>query len=459
MIFKTILILSIFVFASCEDNQKAKTTTEIQSKTEISKTLTIYIHGFSKTGYKRKGIFGDVESDEVVDDLAKISQFPTLQDYDKESFKNVLSVTTYYGDEAPSYYSLQDINDIEKVTKKHNGGIPRYATIIAKFIKQTLKDSGANSVNIVSASMGSLVTRWLIEKDIEQLSSSETIKKWLSIEGVIRGNWVASNSVIMGIVDPFEKQHIDTKHMNYKWVNKNLDGISATNPNYKKIQMGFISSTHSGDGALDALLSINGQLQSNDGVQILKDTYFVETPNHQPTFTHFHQDHLGIKKDKGALANVITFLSPKKRVKITLVSAKVDDLHEDIYFLNKRAEIVFQSRVKSPKVYEKFGINDEISERIVEGGALQLYKFSQEKESKPTNQLIFNDFVLENEEELNVKITGFELDKVLIYGVREPSYKSSKANLGSVELNIPLKNDTIQIFADDWSGELKVEVE
>jgi hypothetical protein len=303
------------------------------------------------------------------------------------------------------------------------------------------------------------VTRWLIEKDIEHLASEKMIDKWLSIEGVIRGNYAASNSVLMELVDPIAKQHIDTKHMDYSWIQNNLEGTSATHPNYKDIQMSFISSTHDKDGALDTFLSVNGQLQSNDGVQLLRDTKFSHTPNHTPTYTHFYQDHLGIKDDKGAWAQVATILSSKRRVKITLESAQISDLHEHIHkYFNKQAEIVFESTVKSPKVYENFGIDQDISERIVAGGALNLLKYKKENERKMVGQVIFNDFVLEDEKELSVKITGYELDKVLIYGVREISTKSSKASLGVVELNIPLEDATIEVFGQDWSGVVKVEI-
>lgn len=464
MIYKTLLLTFLLLFTACGDNGKKdirviNTLSEqnITTPKVIKKTITIYIHGYSKSGYNQQGVYGNINHDIVIDNLAEFTNLPTMQNYDENS-THILAVTPYYGNQAPEYYTEQDLADIEAVTKTYGGGIPRYATIIAKFAKHVMKESGADQLNIVSASMGSLVTRWLIEKDIEQLASQKKIKKWLSIEGVIRGNYAASNSILMELVDPIEKQHIDTKHMDYEWINKNLEGTSASHPNYKDIQMGFISSTHDKDGALDTLLAINGQLQPNDGVQLLKDTKFSTTPNHTPTYTHFYQDHLGIKDDKGAWAGVATFLSSKKRVKITLLSAQASDLHEHINWLNKKAEIVFESEVSSSKVYEHFGIDESISERIVAGGALNLIKYKNENESKIVGQVIFNDFVLEDENELSVKITGYELDKYAIYGVREPSFKSSKASLGTVELNIPLENATIEVFGQDWSGVVKVEV-
>jgi hypothetical protein len=476
VIYKTLLLSFLLIFTACGDDSKNSdldtkstlsqqdtNTTDTQTEQDIvlpkiAKTITIYVHGYSKSGYNRQGVYGNINEDEVINNLVAFTDLPTMQTYDENS-TNILAVTPYYGNQAPEYYTQQDLEDIEAVTKTYGGGIPRYATIIAKFAKHVMDESGAEHLNIVSASMGSLVTRWLIEKDIEQLASQKKIKKWLSIEGVIRGNYAASNSILMGFVDPIEKQHIDTKHMDYSWIENNLEGKSATHDNYKYIQMGFISSTHDKDGALDTLLTVNGQLQPNDGVQLLKDTKFQTTPNHTPSFTHFYQDHLGIKDDKGAWAEVATFLSSKKRVKITLLSAQASNLHEHINkYLNKNAEIVFESEVKSSKVYEHFGIDEAISERIVEGGALNLIKYKNENESKTVGQVIFNDFVLEDENELNVKITGYELDKYAIYGVREPSFDSSKSSLGTIELDIPLENAIIEVFGKDWSGVVKVEV-
>jgi hypothetical protein len=119
--------------------------------------------------------------------------------------------------------------------------------------------------------MGSLVTRWVIEKDLENLASNKKIKSWLSIEGVIRGNHLASKDGLMSIVNIFQKQPIDTKHMTYDWINQNL-GTEATNQNYNDIELGFISSTNSKEY----------KLKPNDGVQLVEDTIFSKTPNHDP---------------------------------------------------------------------------------------------------------------------------------------------------------------------------------
>jgi len=429
---------------------------EEQNIVKAAKSVIIYVHGYNKDGSNNGEVYGSIKNDAAIINLADFTDFPTIENYE-DNDTNVIASTSYYGNKSPVYYTQKDVDDIASITKEYGGGIPRYAMIIAKFAKHIMKESGAEELHIVSASMGSLVTRWLIEKDIEHLASQKKIKKWLSIEGVIRGNYAASNTSLMQIVNKVVKQPIDAEHMNYDWVNKHLSGSNATSVNFKDIDMGFISSTYDKNGVLSKFLIVNGQAQANDGVQLLRDTVFVSTPNHTPTYTHFHQFHQDIKKDKGAWAQVATFLTSKRRVKITLTQAKISDLHEDINFLNKRAEIVFSSHVISPKVDEKYNITEEISERVLQGGSLKLTKFETINENKTINQIIFNDYVLDGERELQVKISAHELDIFPIYGVYEISEGNKVSDLGQVKLNIPLKNDTFEIEGKDWSATLKVE--
>jgi triacylglycerol esterase/lipase EstA (alpha/beta hydrolase family) len=477
MIFKTLLIIATLFFTACggggdksEDLQTnlleqsgqptpTPTPTQTQVKPETkkeTKTVTIYIHGYDKDGSKSKDVYGEVNQDEVVDNLSQIANLPTLQNYDKNNFTQVLAVATYYGSQPPSYYTQQDITEVENSEK----GIPRYALIMAKFAKHTLELTGAEKLNIVSGSMGSLVTRYMIEKNLQNLASEKKIEKWLSIEGVIRGNYAASNS-ISSLLSLFKKKNIDEEQMDYDWVKKNLGGFEASSPYYKDITLGFMSSTqHNTHGAaLDGLLSINGQLQPNDGVQLLKDTIFDKTPHNTPTYNRFYTDHLGIKKHQGAWAEVATFLTPNKHVRITLIEAQVHDLHENIgKNLNHHADMVFQSEVTSQKVLEKFNIKEPISQRKVEGGALNLIKYDSINQIKPVNQTIFDDFILKEEQTLHINISAFELDKYTMYDVREPTLKSSKDKIGDIALDIPLKDDIIDISVSGWSGKIKVEV-
>ncbi len=135
------------------------------------KNLTLFVHGFDKDGYKTSGTFGNNHPDEALEKFQALGEhYPVTED---TIVINITKSTTYYGDTPPNYYSKQDIQDLSTITAQWDGGIPRYALIIAKYAKHLMKQEKVNRINIVSGSMGSLVTRWMIEKDVEGLASNK----------------------------------------------------------------------------------------------------------------------------------------------------------------------------------------------------------------------------------------------------------------------------------------------
>ena len=228
--------------------EKPQTNTpEIILPPKTDKTVTIYIHGYSKSGYKRDGVYGNDNYDEMIDTIVDMTGFDTTTNYDKNNFSNIIAITPYYGSIAPNYYTPKDIQEINDIGE----GIPRYALIIAKYAKHIMKETGADKVNLLSVSMGSLVSRYLIEKDLEHLSSNKKISKWLSLEGVIKGNIAASGDNLLSLISNFEAQPIDVEHMSYAWINNHLD---TNSPYYNDIQIAFESSTK--DNASKGLLSL-----------------------------------------------------------------------------------------------------------------------------------------------------------------------------------------------------------
>src|SRR6185436_3040213 len=112
--------------------------------------------------------------------------------------------------------------EVEGVTSEWGGGVPRYAAIVARYARHVMEESGATQVNFVSASFGSLIVRWLIEKDVGGLAGEGRIARWLSAEGLLAGNWAASQDDLVGILDAVEPQPIDVEHMSYDWVATHL---------------------------------------------------------------------------------------------------------------------------------------------------------------------------------------------------------------------------------------------
>jgi len=420
------------------------------------KTVTLYVHGFEKGGFQLEQTYGENYANNFNHKLSQFSQNPKLEDYDKNNFTNVLTSVEYYGDEAPNYYDESDLNDVKAINEQYQGGIPRYALIVAKYAKHVLKETGAKRLNIVSVSMGSLIVRWMIEKNVENLAADQKIEKWMTAEGVIRGNYGYTKiaSVPLIPVHSFVDDSPETQHMKYSWIEENLEADRGTmkSPYYRDILVGQISLTESEkeQAGLKYILLEEG-FQPNDGYQLVKDTYFGEVINsiQSPSHTLIHTDHTGIETNDAVFRSIANFLKAKKRVRITLLDATVSDIHETITVLNKDTETVFQSTITSSE-----GL---LCERVYKGGTLNLYSYKKENEKLKINQILFDDFVDPTESTLLVKVKGYELDRSSKYSIAEVTI-GTKESMGESVDSINLTNGTYEISAEDWSGHIKVEV-
>jgi len=442
-----------------------------------NETVTIYVHGFSGHGAgKTEQIYGVDEHESFMDEIPTFLGLPTINNPKDENKTNVFAATGYYGDTPPSYYTKQDIEDIKNITDEFGGGIPRYALIVAKYSKYLMHRTGAKQVNYVSGSMGALVTRYLIEKNLEGLASDKKIARWLTLEGVVNGNYAASNDDLLKIVKLFEQPNIDVDHMSSEWIENNLatGRKIATSPYYKDILIGHETSTKDDlkEHALTWLLVSNGQYQPNDSYQTVEDTYFHNVAEKSrfmgqlPTHSYFHENHLSVKNHKGVWAEIGTFLTSKKRVKITLTKAKINDIHESKgkwyeYRPSHPAEIVFSSKIFSPEIKKRWKISNEISNVTIRGAVPGVVHYSYDGDEHTLNKVLFNDFVLEREDVLQVDLDIDEIDQDFRYGVYEKWWEGNGRNydhIGSSSVKVPLKEGTYSFVNSSYSYDVKVEL-
>ncbi len=434
-----------------------------------NKTVTVYVHGFNNGGYKRKATYGDDKYESFFESIPSFIALPTTNKEEDKNKPNVVATTDYYGDKPPAYYTAKDIEDIEDITAQYGGGIPRYAMIMAKYAKHLLKRTGAKQVNFVSGSMGALVTRWLIEKNYENLAADKKIARWLTLEGVVGGNYAASNDFFMKIWDEVDEPSIDVEHMSYNWINNNLHNPhrNSDSPYFKDILIGHETSTKDDalSHALTTLLILNGQYMPNDGFQVAYDTYFNRLSDeskfmgYMPTHSYFHVNHLGIKTARGAWVQIASFLLSNKRVEITLQKAAVYDLHEKNHWYAKflPAEVVFESEFFSPYAKKRWDIEDAISQRLVGGAVVPVYKYHQTGE-KTVNQPLFNDFVFPNEKELELKLSATEIDADERYGIFESLKNRKYENIDTINVNVPLKDGVYTFKGETIEVTLSVKI-
>ena len=443
----------------------------VSAANDPSHTITIWVHGFEANGVDRHGVYGDDIVLGLADSLASLVGLPTLDPGEDSPPPNVVAATTYYGDTPPAYYSAADIADVDRVTAQWGGGVPRYALIVAKYARHLLQRSGAQQVNFASASFGSLVARWLIEKNVEGLAGEGKIARWLSAEGVLCGNWAASRDATVDLLQALGITTIDLLHMSYGWIEANLHspGTELDNPLLAGILIGQMGSTD--DSAHDAALSVAmagyREFAPNDGVQALPDAYFHTVTDSSrllgmtPTLSLFHDGHLDLGGDRGAWAQLASFLTQRRRVTVVMTSAQVFDLHEIAlpYWDWRPAEIVFESRAYSPQVEARWGISEPLSTLEKEGAAAPLRRYWQPGETQSFRQVVFDDFVLDDETELRLDLHADEIDNDWRYGVFETTETPSYDALGAGTIQVSTRTPgTYSFRAGDWGCVLQAGV-
>jgi pimeloyl-ACP methyl ester carboxylesterase len=190
-----------------------------------------------------------------------------------------------------------------------------------------------------------------------------------------------------------------------------------------------------------------------------------------PTHSYFHENHLSVKDSKGVWAEIGTFLTSNKRVKITLTKAKIFDKHErdikvrilghNVVKKYNKAEVVFSSKIFSPEVKRRWKISDEISNLTMRGAVPGMVKYRKDGDEVTFNKVIFDDFVLEDEHELQVDLDVNELDQDFRYGVYEDPLKGmdrSYDHIGSSSVTVPLEEGTYAFENSNYTYEIKVEL-
>ena len=209
-----------------------------------------------------------------------------------------------------------------------------------------------------------------------------------------------------------------------------------------------------------------GQFQPNDGYQALSDTYFhnILEPyrfyGQNPTHSFLHENHLGVKTNKSLWVMIGNFLTSNKRVKVTLLEAKVNDIKEKNKWYAKflPADIVFESEIFSPAVALKYGITEAISQRLYRGAVPEIVKYKKNGETKAVNQVIYDDFVIEGEKNLNIKLTAKEIDGDVRYDIVESLKDKDYDFIGSMDFEIPLEDGVYNFSHQNFTGSVKVEV-
>ena len=423
--------------------------------------VSIYIHGFELSGAGRHGVFGEDNPNPVADSVAALAGVPP----------GYVMGTTYYGDTPPSYYTDADRAELERITAAWDGGVPRYAFIVGRHARWLMERTGATQVNVISASFGSLVARWMIEKNVSGLAEEKRIARWLSIEGVIGGNWIASHHDLVKILSAFEPRPVDVVQMTYPWVETYLHAprTEAASPYYGDILMGQTASTDDGGpgNPLRTAMLLYDDYRPNDQIQAISDAWFNGTlPEARylgmpPTRAVFHSSHLGIKDERGAWAQAATFLTGTRRVTVAITGATVYNLAESsVWYWNwMPAEVLFESWVHAPAAEARWGAIGSLCSYVKEGASPPIRRYRRRGEHQVFTHVVFDDFVLPEETGLRIQLRANELDYDPRYGVFETARTPHHDDLGGGSVMVStLQPGNYTFTCPGWSCDLTVSV-
>jgi hypothetical protein len=402
-------------------------------------TIVVLVHGFDPDGFNAVGVFGD---DLLHDDVARVAAVlrqPTWQD--DPNAANQIAATTYYGDTPPAWYTDAD----RAADLNAAAGIPRYALRVARYIRHVLERApAAAAVNILSASLGTEVSRYLIEHDFLSLASEQKITRWGQLVGVTIGNWTATHApdLLTTRASP------DVEQMTYEWVNANISANRTMNsPLYGPMIIGHWIATDDGDGVLTALSN-----KPNDGTILSEDQYFsgytTEAALHRatdgmlqmPSRSFGHTIHAGIRNNDGAFAGIAAMSQNNVRVTVTLTRAKALSTGDSL--LQGKGEWVFSASVMSPRAAVLYGTTQPLNHYVRQGGNPPLFPFGR-NETRFPNLVLFDQIVPPGETELELTLWAEELDwHPQFYRVTENPFGNNK-NMGAFNVTLPTTEPSV----------------
>lgn len=395
-------------------------------------TIIVYVHGYDPDGYLSTGVFGEDMWEQSLHTMAVMLDQPTWQEDSTAS--NQIAATSYYGSIPPQYYTPTDIAEDAAHTS-----IPQYALRLAKYIIHVLERApGAEAVNVVSASMGTEVARYMIEHDLEGLSSTNKITRWTTVVGVTIGNWAASNTPDF-LIDLFDQDSPDIARMDYDWIDNNISSHTALNsPYYEHMIINQWIATDDDGGALTLL----SEGDPNDGLNLCEDQYFWSSnttllQGMMPGRSWIHACHSCIADSDAAFAGIAAMAHNNERVTVTLSRVKALDIHEG--WLQGDGEFVFESRVYSPRAATLYGVINPINEYLMKGGNPPMLRYEEDETHYP-NTVMFDGIIPPGETQLLMTITGWELDDHIEFynvweGLNEEDYE-----LGTFEIYVSTTN-------------------
>lgn len=458
---------------SCPADCGAPPTTSGRKEYHNATTITVWLHGFYNKSPEEMAdmVYGEFGSCGGI--LGRFSALginrPCGNAAPGDTAPNQLVKVEYYGGRPAAWLSPTDVAEIEALPYDGPDSLERYARIAAKAIRHKLALSGATHVNIACHSFGCLITRYLIEHDLESLASENRLVRWFSSAGVIAGARLArlyDNPTVRETADLIGLELSDFVVMHPDFV---ADRVCAWDHrlyqgNHPLLAGMIIHHATATDPRIQEALNItlldlnNPGDEPNDGIMFTDDERFhsvapevaLPTPSGtrlSPSATCLYLDHMHLPEDDGTAALATAALFHQRRVIITLASLELLSDREshaigDGEHGTPPAEIAAAVEVRfNPYLRDRFGIDRAVHQTRVEHRSVEYFEQSQGSTLQP-GYVLFAGPVFDEMNELDLDFELLELDWYPRGNVREWSFDAHQA-LYRFQESVPLQNAVI----------------
>ncbi len=255
-------------------------------------TLTIWVHGFGMNAFGSldKVVYGSERGcSQFLKFLNEYGENRPCADTPEGAASPIqLSAPEYYGGTPAPWLTPADIAEIDAFPYDTSAAAERYARVIAKFIKWKLASTGAKHVNLACHSMGCMLTRMVLERDLEGLVSDGRIARWFTFSGAIAGARIArlyDNPTVQQYANLLMMGQADFLILNPDFVIDNAayydhKSQQGNSPRYRHIfvqHMGGTLPQMNLPGVLKAFSFadvLNPDILPDDGVLFVDDMYF-----------------------------------------------------------------------------------------------------------------------------------------------------------------------------------------
>jgi hypothetical protein len=451
-------------------------------------TLTVWVHGFSNKSPEdmKTDMYGrDRGCPDILESLAPLGiQGPCGDTAEGSVAPNQFSKVEYYGGVPDKWLSEADVAEIEQYSWDGKDTLRRYALIVAKFLRHKLTVSGATHIAVACHSMGCLVTRYVIEHDLEHLASENRFTRWFTSAAVLAGARLArlyDNPEVQSAAKLINLELSDFVVMNPDfvqdtvavWDHKLWEGNS---PLYRGMILHHVGGT---DPKIEEALGIalldlnNPENLPNDGIMYTEDEYFhamapgasLVTPSGKvmgATHSLVHAYHMAVPDTDAAMILCGATLYGRRKVLVTLSELALKKDREahglfDSEHGTPPAEVSFQAEVRyNPYIAKAFGKDIVVHEDTVEFRSAPVFVQTEGTTLKPGIR-VFEGPVYDAMDEFRLDFKLLEVDWYPRFQVQEWVFDIHES-LADFHGQVPVKDHEIPFESEYAKGRMTVEV-